>query len=91
MGKITASGVKIEPSDNDGFAMWIRPTEVEGSTWWKWYASEHAAYVEAETLGFAISEMLPDADRHLRQVRRTLKLEVEANPETLARFSFRRL
>jgi hypothetical protein len=81
--------VAIEPSDNNGFATWVRSDEVPSRVWWKWYSTEHAAYVEAENLGFAASRVFMDAHPQLPlNARRTLKGEALADPEQLLGFSF---
>jgi hypothetical protein len=77
--------VTIEPSDNNGFATWVRSDELPSRVWSKWYSTEHAAYVEAESLGFAVSQVFMDAHPHLPfNERRTLKGEALADPEQLS-------
>ena len=76
--------VTIEPSDNNGFAIWVRSDEVPSRVWSKWYSTEHVAYVDAESLGFAASQVFIDAHPDLPlNVRRTLKGEALADPEQL--------
>lgn len=77
--------VTIEPSDNNGEALWVRS---EDHVWWKWYGSRLEACIEAAELGLADRRELPNCERFTREVRYTAKDNAVADPGELGRFGF---
>jgi hypothetical protein len=79
--------VTIEPSYTAGFAMWVRSQEDVKDVWWKWYATQQNAYMEAEQLGLAFALEIPQGFTLL--VRRQIKESASIDPAELTNFGFR--
>ena len=87
MGGIPVN-VTIEPSDCNGEATWVRSGD---QVWWKWYGSRGDAFMDAEQLGLADTQIYPSGTRLTQGIRRTVKDDAAADPDELVRFGFREL